>query len=997
MLCVTGGERDAATLRRRIQAAPQLLHEVRLDLLEHVDDEALSLLASDHIVATCRSRAQGGGFGGDEAARLALLQRALARQPGYLDVEGELLAEVWQALSTARGDTRLIASFHRFQPTPPGELARLLAHAPPQAALLKLAVAVEDAADLLPLLDLAHDARPLIRIAMGPAGLLSRALYRRFGSPWTYVVPAGAAPLAPGQLDLEQARAWRLDRELTPLALVGGPQVLDSPGPRVYNALFHRRDLPFVYLPVVSRQAAEALALLERLGFAGISVTMPLKQSLAVLVDHDGPINTLVRTEPSERPGPGPVAAQLARRRSHTPETPGGTEPVDPPGRERVGKWTAHNTDVDALRVLLSPHVPPGSRALVLGAGGAARAAASMLKQLGCATAICSRDDAKAAAVAHELELATVVWAARGQHVFDLLVNATPLGSDGVSDPMPPDVVFDDRLVLDAVIGPTGSLGPTGGAGSTPLIRRARADGARTFEGIDWWLHQGSRQMTLITGEPISVEELTALASGGSAPTQLDAVPPVCARDASDPTQVEAVPPVCARDASDPMQVEAIPSVCARDASDPTQVEAVPPVCARDASDPTQVEAVPPVCARDSSHPVVIRVPGSKSVTQRALLLAALAPGTSWLRHSLDCDDSRVLRRILRSLGVAIAETPDGWRVEGGLSSGSAPRALDCGEAGSALRFTAPLSLLVDAPLTLDGSPRLRLRPLTPLLDALERLGVAATFVEAPGRLPVQLLRRAAPPDETWIDATHSSQFLSGLLMAAPCLPHGLRLQARSAPGEPMVSRPYVELTVQIMQRFGVTVDIRDDTYRVPSTPYRPCDFTVEGDWSGAAFLLAAAHLTGRAVQLLGLSDDSPQGDRVFVQFIDELRQPRPHRFDLAPCPDLIAPLAAAAVHSRHPVQIAGVAHARLKESDRIAVLARGLRQAGVRIEEQPDGLTILPGGALHPARLDPTDDHRMAMAFGLLSLLEPGVEVSDHDCVNKSFPAFWHELERLR
>jgi 3-phosphoshikimate 1-carboxyvinyltransferase len=407
--------------------------------------------------------------------------------------------------------------------------------------------------------------------------------------------------------------------------------------------------------------------------------------------------------------------------------------------------------------------------------------------------------------------------------------------------------------------------------------------------------------------------------------------------------------------------------------------------------------------------PLTFRVPGSKSQTQRALLLAALARGESRLVSPLDCDDSRHLRRALGALGVEVVELSpacppaevreratrsagEEWKVRGGyLRTPMAP--LWCGEGGTTLRFLAPLSLIVDGQLSLDGSARLRERPLVDLVRSLERLGVRAEGQGAQATLPLSLCRERAPGDRAEVDVSKSSQFASGLLMVGPLLPEGLHLELTGAP----VSRPYLEMTRTMMDAFGARTREEGRALRALPGYYSPCTFVVEGDWSSAAFLLAAGWIRGVAVELENCSDDSTQGDRVIGAFLEELSRPGPHRFDLGDCPDLVAPLAAAAAFCDHRVELVNVSHARLKESDRLATLAEGLRRAGVRVEERPDALVLIPGGRLVPARLDPRGDHRMAMALALLSLREPGIVVETPGCVTKSYPSFWDDLERFR
>jgi 3-phosphoshikimate 1-carboxyvinyltransferase len=411
---------------------------------------------------------------------------------------------------------------------------------------------------------------------------------------------------------------------------------------------------------------------------------------------------------------------------------------------------------------------------------------------------------------------------------------------------------------------------------------------------------------------------------------------------------------------------------------------------------------------RDETRTRTLQVPGSKSQTQRALILAALAPGESMLRGALDCDDSRSLRRGLEALGVRIAEIGQDWRVHGTGGELEPPRdPIDCGEAGTTLRFLASLSLLVrgESALILDGSPRLRERPLEPLLRTLSKLGVRVRYLEHQGSLPLGLRHEESTPapsqdPHVQIASDQSSQFASGLLMAAPLLPAGLTLEMTG--GADRVSLPYVELTLRTMADFGVQVQTapQGDRVVVPHGSYHPTDLQVEGDWSGAAFLLVGGAIAGLDLKIDNLSPNSVQGDRAIVEFLAELQRPRPHRFDLTHCPDLIAPLAVAcALAAEHPSEIVGAAHARIKESDRLAVLAQGLGRAGVTITERPDGLYVEPAEQLTPTpdALDPHGDHRMAMAFGLLTLREPRVQILNPGCVSKSFPDFWQQLERLR
>lgn len=398
--------------------------------------------------------------------------------------------------------------------------------------------------------------------------------------------------------------------------------------------------------------------------------------------------------------------------------------------------------------------------------------------------------------------------------------------------------------------------------------------------------------------------------------------------------------------------------------------------------------------------PTILTAPGSKSLTQRALVVAALADGPVTVEGALVCDDSRHLTEVLVRLGVGVRWEGTRVRVTPGPLRGS-EEAHACGNAGTTMRFSAALSLILDGPLVLDGNARMRERPIGPLGDALHALGVEVRYLGQPGFPPLRLERRAPPPAEVTVEAALSSQFASGLLLVAPRLPAPLTLRLAGA----VVSRSYLTMTGALMERAGAKLAWLDArTVRVEPGSYRADALApalgVEPDWSGAAFLLAAGELLGRPVEVPGLlpPEASLQGDAAFAGMIEELRRPRVHRFDLTDTPDLIAPLVALCPFAADATEIVGAGHTRVKECDRIAVLAEGLRRIGAGVEERPDGLTVRPLEAPRPGpiELDPHEDHRMAMTFGLWARRVPGLRVLDPGCVSKSFPLFWEELARF-
>jgi 3-phosphoshikimate 1-carboxyvinyltransferase len=400
------------------------------------------------------------------------------------------------------------------------------------------------------------------------------------------------------------------------------------------------------------------------------------------------------------------------------------------------------------------------------------------------------------------------------------------------------------------------------------------------------------------------------------------------------------------------------------------------------------------------NNPLRLSVPGSKSYTQRALVVSALADAPCTLRDPLDCDDSRTLRAGLRALGATIDDSQaTSWVVTPGPLCGPAAP-IDCGEAGTTIRFLSAFSLLIADKLQLLGTERLRTRPMDALLEALRDLGVTSSDPAPPAPLS---LRRFAElkTSRVSVESGTSSQFASALLLVAPRLPSGMTIQLTTRAGE-VVSRPYLTLTLNIMAQQGIVVQESADGRQlvVPHGAYHGGELPIEADWSSAAFLLAAGLISRRPLELTNLPAESNQGDAAIVAFLEALRGSETsgqHHFDLSDCPDLLPPLAAACVFGARPSLITGIAHTRVKESDRVAVLSDAFREVGIDVVEQHDSMRITPQSALQPAMLEPHSDHRMAMAFGLLSLRQPRIEVLDPRCVSKSFPTFWQALERFR
>jgi 3-phosphoshikimate 1-carboxyvinyltransferase len=401
---------------------------------------------------------------------------------------------------------------------------------------------------------------------------------------------------------------------------------------------------------------------------------------------------------------------------------------------------------------------------------------------------------------------------------------------------------------------------------------------------------------------------------------------------------------------------------------------------------------------------IELDVPSSKSVTQRALVLAALGDGESRILRPLDCDDARALLGALAALGVPTERSEDALVLAGRERLRAPEGTLDLGNAGTAVRFTSALALLADGPVRIDGDPAMRRRPMPGLLAALGALGARAEEQGRPGCPPVTIFPPkdlAQVPREVTLDTSGSSQQLSALMLVAPRLPRGLRILLRGG----LPSRPYVDLTAQVLRDFGAEVTLQEGTH----TPFElrvahglgHRTYEVEGDHSSASYPLAAGFLTGLPVRVRNTRPDSLQGDRAFATLLEALASPPPARsprvFDLERTPDIAPTLATCALFAKGATLLTGCAHLRIKESDRLAVLARGFRAVGADLDEREDGLLIRPRALHGGACLDPAHDHRMAMCFALLGLRLPEIEVLDPACVSKSYPGFFDMLTHFQ
>jgi 3-phosphoshikimate 1-carboxyvinyltransferase len=408
----------------------------------------------------------------------------------------------------------------------------------------------------------------------------------------------------------------------------------------------------------------------------------------------------------------------------------------------------------------------------------------------------------------------------------------------------------------------------------------------------------------------------------------------------------------------------------------------------------TQLTIVPPAHALSGR----VEPPGSKSITNRALLLAGLSKGTSRLTGALKSDDTRYMADALRAMGVTITEPDNTTFVvtsSGRLSPPSA--ALFLGNAGTATRFLTAAMALVDGAVVVDGDEHMRKRPIKPLVEALTRLGVR---VEAPTGCPPVTVNGTGgfEKDHVTIDAGLSSQYVSALLMAAPCAGKPIDIELA---GDDIGAKGYIDLTVTAMTAFGASVEQKNPSvWRVAATGYTATDFVIEPDASAATYLWAAEMLTGGKIDIGTPARSFSQPDARAYDVIAQFPN-LPAVIDGSQMQDAVPTIAVLAAFNNTPVRFVGIANLRVKECDRTRALSLGLNaiRAGLAQEEGDDLIVhsdpSLAGQTLK-ASIDTFADHRIAMSFALAGLKISGVSIQNPDCVGKTYPGYWKALASL-
>lgn len=408
-----------------------------------------------------------------------------------------------------------------------------------------------------------------------------------------------------------------------------------------------------------------------------------------------------------------------------------------------------------------------------------------------------------------------------------------------------------------------------------------------------------------------------------------------------------------------------------------------------------------------------LAVPGSKSLTQRALIAASLASGTSKLIGPLESEDTEYSSGALGQMGMSITKEKNSWTVEGKAGQISpSEKPVFLGNNGTATRFLTSVVALGSSPFVIDGDKRMHERPIGPLMQALQGWGVDITSTKGTDCPPLSIKAAGLNGGETILPEGKSSQYLSSLLLVAPYAkkPAILRVE-----GEVM-SKPYVAMTLAVMEEFGIPVECTKDFsyFSIPQGCYRARDYHIEGDASNASYFWAAAAVTGGKVTVNNVPVPSLQGDAMLVPLLGRMgcdvekegngitvSASRPLEgitVDMADMPDVVPTLAVVAAFAEGKTTITNIEHLRIKECDRLSAVVTELTKLGAKVEEFQDSMIIHGDGgkSLHGAEIETYNDHRMAMCFAVAGLKVPGVKITGEGCVVKSFPDFWDRFKLL-
>ncbi len=407
-----------------------------------------------------------------------------------------------------------------------------------------------------------------------------------------------------------------------------------------------------------------------------------------------------------------------------------------------------------------------------------------------------------------------------------------------------------------------------------------------------------------------------------------------------------------------------------------------------------------------------ISLPGSKSYTHRFLIAAALSSGWCRIINCLESEDTRCTLQALEQMGVKAKKGPGFYDIQGcGGRLRPVSKPIDVANSGTSMRLLAGVAALGESPYVLTGSSRMQERPVQDLLEGLRQIGVEAVSLNADGCPPIRINGKAGVGGTLSLDCSISSQYLSALLLMAPLTRDGLAIHVNKGP----VSKPYIDMTIDVLHRFGINAERREYAYFsvAGGRSYQSGTYTVEPDASQAGYFWAAAAITGAAVTVKAISRTSLQGDVRFLKVLEQMgcrvedlpegiAVKGPEAGDLSPVavsmgdmPDLVPTLAVVAAFARGETIIRDVGHLRAKESDRLAAVQAELVKMGISARTRGDAL-LIAGGRPNGAEIETYNDHRMAMSFAVAGLRTPGIAIQNEACVAKSFPGFWEVFDRL-
>lgn len=408
-----------------------------------------------------------------------------------------------------------------------------------------------------------------------------------------------------------------------------------------------------------------------------------------------------------------------------------------------------------------------------------------------------------------------------------------------------------------------------------------------------------------------------------------------------------------------------------------------------------------------------LTIPGSKSITHRVFILAALATGVSKIFNACICEDTLLTLEGLRSLGVEITKTPECITIKG--MDGhfkSQSELLSFNNSGSSLRFFISLATLNDQLIVVTGNDRMKERPVADLVSALLELGCRIKYLENDGYPPLQIYPGFVG-GQCELMGNVSSQFFTSILLSSPYADENISIRARSA----IKSRPYIDITMDVMKKFGVESEFNDKTQVFSMSnkkKYTSQNCSVEGDYSNASYFFAAAAILGGKIRIMGLNVYSFQGDKYFLDCLQmmgckisltdefvEVYRDLSHPLngisvDMENTPDIVQSLCVVASFAQSPTLISNISHLKFKEINRIEATATELRKIGVGVENTADTIKIIPHESYTGSIIETYDDHRMAMSFSIMGLKIPGIIIKDPSCVEKSFPQFFDYLDQL-